>query len=78
MTDPYDKGLSLDEVIDRARHLDKNQDIKVYFDPTTWLFYILYDATLTILIPEGAYMLSYGPPGALLISICRALSTHQS
>lgn len=69
-----DKGLKLVAAIDRLASLDAGTHVRVYYDPNTWLFYILHDDTLKILVPDDAVLLSHGGPSEFYTSINRILT----
>ena len=56
------EGLSFEALLGALKALDSETLIRIYFEPETWRFYILHNAELTILVPQGSMLVSSGRP----------------
>ncbi len=74
MAQDLDEGLTLEGLLLALNAMDPETNIRVYFEPDLWRFYILHDATLKIMVPADCVLISTGVPAAFYNAVCRVLS----
>ena len=74
MVKSADDNLNLETLLTRCKDLDPNEQIDLYFDPTTYFFFIHFRGVMPFWIPRAAtYMLSC-EAGVIRIHIAQFLS----
>ena len=74
----YYSAVNLENLLTALKSINRETNIKVYYDPDTWFFYLVPDGVLGLEVPDGARLISTGRPAAFYSVVCRILSLSQS